>query len=468
MVRTRRKAWLPCFIAAVTYVGTAALLWHGLPWRPRASAKSPVARLQPLGFLADGHSFATCQGVILKSTTSVQVWDAVSAVCQTSYSVTANRGLRLGPDGSLLIGEHVEAVKGRGAVRTIRLIDASSGDEYAAIEIPADPVSHLIGATLSDDGKTLAFPEMDQKESCVRLWDVASKQTVVTLPAARSPIAFSSDGAYVATAGVERGACKLWDRMGALVRTFRIDKGGPQAFVITEGNRTLVAETVENPQPSAPADLMIRRWDIATGKETADHEYGHFLVRLGADRGFGFYRYDPTTGKGVDETLVAEDGLRETHLPLTVDVDLKSVDLSRLLPVPGTRLAAMAWVGSKDPNPYVAKAAKWLRMDALTQPHDTGAVVFYDVENGSVITNAPIPAASAFISADGQTLATLHAIDRGTVLNFWDIPPHRPYVAIFTYSLAPAGLLFLATQSWSLWRKWSSRPRAIACRVSPR
>jgi WD40 repeat protein len=68
--------------------------------------------------------------------------------------------------------------------------------------------NHVSSLSFSPDGRRLASVAF--QETTVRLWDLATGQTVMTLPGRRC-VAFSPDGTGLAAAGEYGGSVVVWD-----------------------------------------------------------------------------------------------------------------------------------------------------------------------------------------------------------------------------------------------------------------
>jgi WD40 repeat protein/serine/threonine protein kinase len=113
----------------------------------------------------------------------------------------------------------------------------------------------------SPDGKTLASGSAD---ASVKLWDVANRRLVVTLPADSGPIAwlaFSNDGETLATVGNE-GLIKLWSvKTHQLLFTLQ-EKGAARIAISPVG--TLLAIGYGHPVFSNQDGGPMKLWDYVT------------------------------------------------------------------------------------------------------------------------------------------------------------------------------------------------------------
>ncbi len=115
----------------------------------------------------------------------------------------------------------------------------------------------------SPDGDILATAHgsREHAEQQLRLWDVRARKLIRSLPGDAASIAFSQDGAWIATASRSEPTIVLWDvETGRRVRTY--DKGGGTAFgVAFSPDGSLLA--------AGGRDNSVRIWQTATGRQVA-------------------------------------------------------------------------------------------------------------------------------------------------------------------------------------------------------
>ena len=134
---------------------------------------------------------------------SVKVWDVAKGRETGNFRDRKVSIVRLSPDGKTLAaaGNWGESVK---------LIDAETGKELAALKVARDQVNCLC---FSPDGKTLATAG---NEGTIMLWDVATGTKLAATkehPNGVSAMAFSPDGKMLASGGPDK-AIRLWDVPG--------------------------------------------------------------------------------------------------------------------------------------------------------------------------------------------------------------------------------------------------------------
>jgi WD40 repeat protein len=160
------------------------------------------------------------------------------------------------PDGKTL------AISGGDGVR---LWDLAS--RHTVASLPAYSHGPESSAAFSPDGKTLATGEQDG----VRLWNVASHRIIATLPTSRdgyvSSVVFSPDGKIVASGG--RDGVRLWNV--ASHRTIRTQpgQGAVNSVAFSPDGKTLAIGTER---------YEVRLWNVSNYRiiATATFRYNHF------------------------------------------------------------------------------------------------------------------------------------------------------------------------------------------------
>jgi WD40 repeat protein len=145
---------------------------------------------------------------------------------------------------------------------TIELWDLSTGKELSILK------GHNNHATvaLTADGRTLASGSMDKAKS-VKLWDVATGKTRMTLDLGRvRTVALTADGKTVACITVNR-IVTLWDLRTGQERARLRDAGDWRSPLAFTADGRMLASFV-------PQDATVKLWEVATGKERVALE-GH-------------------------------------------------------------------------------------------------------------------------------------------------------------------------------------------------
>jgi WD40 repeat protein len=157
--------------------------------------------------------------------------------------------LKFSPDGRVL------AV---GGYRDVRIIEAASGKELAALSGQIDYVRSI---AFSPDGKRVAAAGgAPQLFGEIRVWDLQSHELLKTMQGHKDciySIAWSPDGKLIASGSYDR-MVKLWDPdTGKEVRNLQDHIDAVFAVAFTPDGKRLA---------SASQDRTVKIWDVASGK----------------------------------------------------------------------------------------------------------------------------------------------------------------------------------------------------------
>ncbi len=188
---------------------------------------------------------------------TIAVWDLARGTCLRSFRMgTAAVSMGFAPGGKLLATGHLDG--------TLSLWDTGTGREQAHV---AAHRGTLLGMAFSPDGSLLATAGND---GLVRLWDGRTGAPVRNLEGhllqkagvndtftGVDAVAFSPDGARIASAGVD-GTLRIWDAAtGKALETLRGHDQEVMAVAFAGKGRFLV---------SGGRDHTVRLWEPGSGK----------------------------------------------------------------------------------------------------------------------------------------------------------------------------------------------------------
>jgi WD40 repeat protein len=254
--------------------------------------------------------------------------------------------------------------------------------------IPVSPGTQISSVALTPDGRTLAATTADGQ---LRFADLRAHGSIGPLQRAQADVtwsvAFSGDGRWAATAGLDDPSVKLWDvRRRRLTSTSVLPKYFRAAAVALSPDGTKLAATVDDAEAPAAIEILsvprlqlLKTLPAVPGRAVQFSRDGRLLV-FGDEQG-RVWRYDTRTWRLRGRPLTAHDG------------PVVTVNLSP----DGQTLATTS---------------------------DDGTTRLWDVASGRPIGAAlpglaPHDAAAAFVD-HGTHLVTLDDTGRG---NLWDIRP---------------------------------------------
>ncbi len=204
-----------------------------------------------VAFSPDGTLVATGAGCVfgIPGSASIKVLDTASGTLRLDIPAPSFvEGVAFSPDGKLLAGGVGDG--------TIRLWDAATGEELAALDGHTGPVRSV---TFSPDGTRLASGSDD---GTARLWDVASGKQLYLFDGNVGgvlDVAFSADGRLVVTAGGSHTLI-FWDTStGVAVASRDVGIEGNFVYSVAFNTDSTLLATCEH-------DEMLRLWGVTVGE----------------------------------------------------------------------------------------------------------------------------------------------------------------------------------------------------------
>jgi WD40 repeat protein len=388
-----------------------------------------------------------------------------------------------------IVGSKLE---GEGRLPILHVYEVATGQETNRFLLRDAEGFHGGHACFSPDGNTLAFATDVQKVRTVTLWDVPTRLVRTVLQGQQEPLAFSPDGWTLATV---TSACdtqvKVWDVMTGRERltldhpridykeemelsfiiphlAFSID-GATLGMIgfISLTDRGRFVEEVERGlkgdyEQHSPSHL-IRTWDTGTGRVQAERlsSYVHsnaptdipwdgvYILEQDQDEGWE-HLLDPLTGS--ERFRVAVQGL-----PDYVQCDIWLGPVYGIRPAPNDRfILVQQWRETPSAQGWRDCLSKlfprWRSAVTATRRSST----LYDLQDGRRLVTLMNQSFACF-SPDGQVLATMS--DDHQIAYLWNVPPGRPWSAIFLWAVLPAALTVLLCRWWQ--RRHSSHTARI-------
>jgi WD40 repeat protein len=217
-------------------------LWDAATRRITATFEGHTGEVGPIAFSPDGKKMATGS-----TDRTVRLWDFSSAkeVGLIRGHGSAVRSIAWSPDGKSLTTGSLEGV--------LKMWDLEGTDFLP----PASVAVAYFGARISPEGDPIAIGS--DAQSHVKLWRISTGQAVAQLDEPAEGIlcaAFSKDGTYVATGGMDR-LVKIWDAAtGALIRTLKGHVDYVEGLDFSPDGRLLV---------SGGRDHNVIIWDLSAG-----------------------------------------------------------------------------------------------------------------------------------------------------------------------------------------------------------
>jgi hypothetical protein len=298
----------------------------------------------------------------------------------------------------------------------------------------------------SPDGNLLAYVESPstpslQSQPSVVVWDLASRKTVVTLDGEAGPVAFSPDGATLATtrfiAEKKEYAVRLWEpRSGKAIATIGgLDRAPLQVEFSTDGR--YVAAYAQNLVPSSGGELLL----CSTQTRTAVRHWRdvhHFA--FACDEPIICLHYAPVSRTNyVDHWRLPAASEAEPEL-------IRRIDRPSTYSPTG-RYRIESHVDTWTPHPVRRWVVEGLLGSREPPESHTTTIRFMDYQGGIWYVEAD-GWVTAQLSPDEKTLLVFHT---GGRVELYDVPPKQPVAALAMFS-ALASLLFTSVLWWRLAR----------------
>jgi RNA polymerase sigma factor (sigma-70 family) len=252
-----------------------------------------------LAFSANGKCLA-CTVRTEKSAT-VKLWNLATGTERTTLDAYAT-AMTFSADGAVLATLQPQLIR-LWDTTTGRLLGQKQSEEFKECALSPDGKVLAI-ATWTGTVRLLEVPSF--KELCV----FASKPRFQVESSGRTTLTFSPDGSYLALGGLE--SLIVWN-VAERSEKLRILDGRAHRIIFTRDNKTL----------AVAGESMIRRWDLATGKELygrVGHDYDARVLAMSPDGktlasidfyGTSLQLWDTTSGRPLLSIPYSPNGLRD-------------------------------------------------------------------------------------------------------------------------------------------------------------
>jgi hypothetical protein len=468
----------------VAYGLSVWALWALLPPRPRLSI-TLQERANAVVISRDGRSLVTeSDGPSENPSSRLCVWDLRNGRLKAELPVISGPiwEVIVSPDGSLVAAKLGSKLEREGRLPILHVYEIETGQEMNRFLLSDVEGFHGGDACFSPDGSTLAFATDVQNVLSVILWDVPSRQVRAVLQGQHGPLAFSPDGRTLATVIMSASdtQIKVWDVMTGRERltldqpridykeemvltsiiphlAFSIDGGtlGMIGFISPTDHGRVVEELergLKGDYEERPPSHLIRTWDTVTGRVQAERLSSYVFSTASTEIPWdGVYILEYDQDQGEERLLDPVSGTERFRLPVRGEPDYAQSCVSMgpwfgVRPAPERRLIMLqrSW--------FDLSSGGWQDWLAKVIPHWNSArrlqwsLSLYDLCEGRHLATLSAQSCGCF-SPDGQVLATMSNDDK--TVSIWDIPPSRPWLAIFGWAVLPAGLLILV-ERWRL------------------
>jgi WD40 repeat protein len=271
--RWRSERYLDCpgFAAALAFSADGSFLAAGgsagviclwdLSLRQREPTKTmnaPVKHVKRMAFAPGGRSLA----IAVRDSGMIVIWDFVTQRERRVWDCGTCVGkITFSPDG------HWLAVASAGISRSLDLWDVESGSRRA---VPVAPPGVIAALAFTPDGALLASAGLSEHH--VRLWDIEGRRVLRSFfghTCQVNSVAFSPDGTLLVSAAND-GTLVIWKvETGERLVSLKCSADGARAVRFSPDGRTVVLTTT--------GDDDIRWWDLAAlfkWSAAAHHERG--------------------------------------------------------------------------------------------------------------------------------------------------------------------------------------------------